>query len=1415
MKKFLLFWLLATACIGISAQVRISDEDKARAAELVSQMTLEEKAAFIGAEKSFYTRAIPRLGIPQIRMADGPQGIRNNTLSTLYPCGILTASTWNRDLVRRLGSSLAQDAKARGVSILLGPGVNIYRSPLCGRNFEYFGEDPYLAGETAVQYILGVQEEGVMATVKHFAANNQERSRHRMSSDVDERTLQEIYFPAFRKAVQEAGVGAVMDSYNLVNSVHSTENRWMNVDVLRGQWGFDGIVMSDWTSVYSTLGSANGGLDLECPIGRFFTPANLVPLVEQGVLDEEVLDEKCRHILQTFIAFGFLDKELKDSSIPEDNPESRQTALDLAREGVVLLKNDGVLPLSRKARVLVLGPNAGKTASGGGSGSVTPFSTVTVVQGLKDIGADVRYIPDDELYKSILPAVSSGGEEGFLASYYLGEKFDGGLVHTTIERDPTHSWKFGSPMKELPADGFSVRWEGVYKASASGLVRFVLSGDDGYRLFVDGKLLGGDWGNHALSSRTVFLRVEEGREYDLRFEFYEHAGEATVGFEAGMLDDALLAEALASCTDVVFCCGFDSNLEGEGFDRPFSLPEDQLDMVQRTGGKRLTLVVNAGGGVDFAPFQDRAGAILMAWYPGQEGGTALAEILTGKISPSGKLPISIERRAEDNPCFKTYFDPSGRLRTTYAEGIFMGYRGYDRSGTAPLYPFGYGLSYTEFEYSDLSLKALGADSLEVSFKVKNTGKVDAMESAQIYVRDVEASVARPLKELKGFDKHFIRKGESVLYRAVLGRDAFSWYDVKAGCFRVEPGDFEILAGPSSADLPLKATVKFPFVAGMSSEGIFVECESFSRTGGWVNDQQFMDEMGSPYLLAHGLGNPVEDACTEIEIPEQGTWHVWARTYNWTSPWSSKEGPGKFKVGLGGKLLANTLGCTGSRWEWQYAGKIKLKAGRTTLQLHDLSGFDGRCDAVWLSTSNTAPAEPTAAMRNRLLGLPDNPPVANYDFVVTGGGISGMCAAVAAARQGLKVALVNDRPVLGGNNSAEVRVHLGGTIEVEPYPALGRMQREFGHSKKGNAQPAANYEDDKKQAWIDAEENIDLYSSCRAIAVNKTEENIIASVLVKNVLNSQETLLEAPLFADCTGDGTVGFLAGADYRYGREAASEFGESLAPEEADNYVLGASVQWYSRADGKPSRFPVFEYGLNFNDSSVEKVTMGEWTWETGMLHDMTSEFEYIRDYGLAVIYSNWSWLKNRMGLYADRSLDWVAYVSGKRESRRLMGDYILKQDDIEKAVHHEDATFATTWSIDLHSPDLANTANFPGEEFKTKTVHNRIYPAAVPYRCLYSRNIDNLFMAGRDISVSHVALGTTRVMRTCGMAGEVVGLAASVCHAHDALPRAVYRNYLSELQELMRKGAAKPGPLPDNQKFNEQKSLPAPRLLNPELQ
>lgn len=595
---------------------------------------------------------------------------------------------------------------------------------------------------------------------------------------------------------------------------------------------------------------------------------------------------------------------------------------------------------------------------------------------------------------------------------------------------------------------------------------------------------------------------------------------------------------------------------------------------------------------------------------------------------------------------------------------------------------------------------------------------------------------------------------------------------------------------------------------VSSRGasLFVEAESFHVKGGWVLDQQFMDLMGSPYLLAHGMGEPVADARTEVEFPKKGTYYVYVRTYNWTSPWKDGEGPGKFRLSVGGHDLPVVLGSEGSSWMWQAAGKVQVSDRKAVLRLHDLTGFDGRCDAIYFTTEKgdvppSGKAE-LAALRRKALRLPDVAPSAGrYDFVVVGGGIAGMSAAVSAARLGCKVALIQDRPVIGGNNSSEVRVHLGGRIEEGIYKELGGLQKEFGPTKVGNAQPAENYEDQKKLDWISKEKNVTLFLNYRAFRVD-TLGGKIQSVTAKHTGSGKELRFEAPVFADCTGDGNIGYLAGADYRMGREGRDEFGESIAPEKPDKMTMGASVQWYSVDVGQPASFPEFSYGVEFNETNCEKVEMGEWTWETGMNYDQIRDAERIRDYGVLVVYSNWSFLKNHLRgneAYANRKLGWVAYVAGKRESRRLMGDYILRESDLTNNVIYEDASFAATWSIDLHQPDPANSAHFPDNEFKAVTEHVLIYPYAVPYRCLYSRNIGNLFMAGRDISVTHVALGTVRVMRTTGMMGEVVGMAASLCTRYATSPRGVYQSHLEELKALMKEGVNKKG-LPNNQHYNE---------------
>lgn len=816
MKKNVLLLLLLGSFLGAFSR-QIAPEAKQRAARLVEQMTLDEKLAYIGGYEGFHIRAIPRLGIPEIRMADGPQCVRNDTRSTLYPSGVALAATWDRSLARAYGRSLGRDARARGVHIMLGPGVNIYRAPFCGRNFEYYGEDPYLASETAAEYIRGMQAEGVMATVKHFCGNNQEWDRHHVSSDIDERTLHEIYLRTFRKAVCEAGVGAVMSSYNLVNGQHMTENRELTVGVLRERWGFEGIFMSDWDATYSAAGPVNNGLDLEMPGARYTNPENLKKLLAAGVVEERTIDEKCLHILQTLISFGFLDREQQDASIPERNAESDATALEVARRSMVLLKNDGMLPFSRKIRrVAVLGPNASMLPMGGGSGEGFPFGYVSIAAGLE---AEKGFRTANLSPSGVTELAASGlfftpdGQPGLRGEFYPNRNLEGSAAVTTTDGRVDFFWE-GAPAEGLPADHFSACWTGEFRPVKTEHVTFTVSGDDGYRLLVDGREVLEHWADHAKTTKTVTLDVEAGRSYAIRLEFYDNIRSAEVKLQYALWSSDEYRNALRTADAIVYCAGFDQTTESENFDRPFALPARQSEEIRWLAELygNVIVVINAGGGVDVTPFEQQASAILLAWYPGQEGGRAVADILTGRANPSGRLPISIERRVTDNPSYDNYyanvfrFQNSPLTRVSYDEGIFVGYRGYDRSGTEPMYPFGYGLSYTTFEYSDLELTPAD-DGWLVSFTVRNTGRRAGTETAQVYVGDCQASVVRPVRELKGYASVTLEPGASERVTVRLDGDAFAYYDIRLHDFTVEPGEFRIEAGASSRDIRLTETIR--------------------------------------------------------------------------------------------------------------------------------------------------------------------------------------------------------------------------------------------------------------------------------------------------------------------------------------------------------------------------------------------------------------------------------------------------------------------------------------------------------------------------------------------------------------------------------------------------------------------------------
>ena len=596
--------------------------------------------------------------------------------------------------------------------------------------------------------------------------------------------------------------------------------------------------------------------------------------------------------------------------------------------------------------------------------------------------------------------------------------------------------------------------------------------------------------------------------------------------------------------------------------------------------------------------------------------------------------------------------------------------------------------------------------------------------------------------------------------------------------------------------------------------VLVECESFKEKGGWAVDQQFMDQMGSPYLIAHGLGKPVKDAETEVDIPESGDYRIWARTRNWNANWS-KLPAGRFRVALNGVELDKDLGTLGDAWAWQEVSDLRLEKGSLKIALKDQTGFDGRCDALLFSSEKDyRPPEGLGELkrfRRKLGAITLSPNVVDADFVVVGAGVAGTCAAISAARLGLRVALVHDRPIVGGCNSSEVRVHLGGRINIGEYKRLGDVVAEIGPSEGGNAQPATRYEDARKLAVIAAEPNIRLFTNTHVTRVETMDGTRILSVFGQNIETGVETRFVAPLFADCTGDGNLGALAGAQFHYGREAKSETGERTAVDEADTQTMGSSVQWNTTVPADPSEaaFPDIEWALpGFNEKTCEKLTVGDWNWETGMRQHQIDDAEHVRDYGLLVVYSNWNFIKNRASTevrasFAPRRLEWVAYVAGKRESRRLVGDYLLTQQDVEGRVAFEDGTCCSSWSIDLHYPEERNEKNFPGAPFRSIAKHISIHYYPIPYRCFYSKNIENLFMAGRNISVTHVTLGTVRVMRTTGMMGEVVGMAAKLCKEHRCRPRTVYQKYLPELKELMTQGVGTGKPQPP-QRYNMGGSL-----------
>jgi beta-glucosidase len=802
-------------------------------------MTLEEKIDYIGGLNQFYIRAIPRLGVPELKMADGPLGVRNYGPSTAYPAGINTAASWDTDLANRIGGTMGKDARARGVHFLLGPGMNIHRAPMSGRNFEYFGEDPFLAAQTAVAEIKGIQSQGVIATAKHFMGNDEEWDRHRISSDMDERTMREIYLPAFEAAVREAHVGAIMDSYNFVNGVHMTQNGYLNDQIAKQEWGFRGIIMSDWNATYNGVAAALGGLDLEMPSGKLMNRLTLLPAVREGKVLESVIDDKVRRILRTAMEFGFFDRQQTDSSVPLANPESAATALQAALGGMVLLKNEGVLPLdmAKLKSVAVIGPTANPAVTGGGGSSrVRPLAAVSFLDGIRNYagsGLTITYasgipIASETFATTRFTTGPDGGQLGLAGEYFNNQDLQGPPALVRRDERINFRWGYGSYVDGGPDDHFSARWTGYYTPDASGEYTFYVSANDGFRLYVDDKPLLDRWRVSSETLTTAILSLEGGKHYRIRLEYFEAMGQASIGLGIRLEAGRALREAketAAKADAVILCVGFDQSTESEGSDRTFALPAGQDDLVRAilAANKKVVVVLIAGGNVDMNGWIDSTPALLHSWYPGQEGGRALAQILFGEVSPSGKLPISMERRWEDNATYDSYYDPaigvkqSGDARDmsgaihghiVYKEGIYLGYRHFDKTGIKPLFPFGHGLSYTTFRYNNLKISPASnaEEPVVVSFDLTNTGKREGAEVAEVYVSDLHSKVDRPVKELKGFAKVNLKPSETRRVTVALNHRAFSYYDVNGKQWKVDPGNFGILVGGSSARAELSGTV---------------------------------------------------------------------------------------------------------------------------------------------------------------------------------------------------------------------------------------------------------------------------------------------------------------------------------------------------------------------------------------------------------------------------------------------------------------------------------------------------------------------------------------------------------------------------------------------------------------------------------
>ena len=810
-----------------------SPEVEAQAKAMVAKLTLEQKIELIGGVDSMYTRPMPAINLPRFKMSDASVGVRTWGPTTAYAGGVGLAATWDTEFARALGESLGKDARARNVNFLLGPGVNIARSAIGGRNFEYLSEDPYLNATIVVPYIEGVQSQGVIATVKHYALNNQEFNRHNADADVDERTMREIYLPAFEAAVVKGHVDAVMNSYNLINGVHATQNDFLNIKLLKGEWGFKGVLMSDWDATYDGVAAANNGLDLEMPSPKFMNAKNLLPAVKDGLVKESTIDDKVLRLIRTELRYGFTDRPQLDPADSTVSISGDKVALKGALESITLLKNDGhLLPLdaSKIKTIAVIGPDAWPAiVGGGGSSEATPFAAVSTVTGIANLlGPDVRV-----LYSRGLPEMV----DVFRRTAWTGEvKVEAFPNHdfkgtpTTGTRRNVADWK---PAEWEPVDPNprSIRYTASYKTGDAGkyLLIGAASGEDAFNISVDGKPMLDQVHAEGQVPKYATLDLAAGQTVSVQADYVPRG--AGTRFGIGMVYEPKLvsedAKQIASLAEVVvLAIGFDPQSEGEGHDRTFTLPWGQDALVDAVikANPHTVVTLTGGGAMDTRRWIDKVPALLHTWYPGQEGGTAVAEVLFGKHDPEGKLPISFDRDWDANPSAMYYYGVPGGdtvLHTTGVDGkpldytvphikyddkLMVGYRYWTTTGKHPLFPFGFGLSYTTFSFDHLQAPATAASgsTVAVSFDVTNTGGVAGAEVAQLYVSDPSAKASRPERELKGFAKVRLAPGETRHVTLDLDARAFSYWDESSHGWKIDPGKFVIRVGDSSENTPLSA-----------------------------------------------------------------------------------------------------------------------------------------------------------------------------------------------------------------------------------------------------------------------------------------------------------------------------------------------------------------------------------------------------------------------------------------------------------------------------------------------------------------------------------------------------------------------------------------------------------------------------------